>query len=339
MLFDYRRLIEGEAARCAALNAKPQEVRELAEHAEASVLAAEQRRHPGLRGRRRPLPHRADPAAHNDFLEASGEIVQTQGDGQPAAVPRPEARLARGRGAPARADRRARPTTGTPRPPPPPRSRTPTRRPPSSSAGSVSACSGSGTRRGRPCEQHADRVGGVRAQRPARAAGLRLARRSALGRAGPGGRGARDHHGRRAQRPGEHLPRRDRGGHRRPPAAAGAGGPGRDGARVPVAPDVGARPDRGAAHLRPRARRHRPVGPGRQGDRPAAAPAAGLPPRVHPGVRLHGHPTARSRSSWTSRTSASPAASGPSSCTPGATPARTPPSPSGCGPTSGATST
>jgi DNA-binding FadR family transcriptional regulator len=77
MLFDYRRLIEGEAARCAALNAKPQEVRELAEHAEASVLAAEQDDTRAFEVADARFHTALTRAAHNDFLEASGEIVQT----------------------------------------------------------------------------------------------------------------------------------------------------------------------------------------------------------------------------------------------------------------------
>jgi len=76
MLFDYRRLIEGEAARCAALGAKPQEVREVVEHAQASVVAAEQDDADAfgvIDGRFHTALTRA---AHNDFLEASEGIVR-----------------------------------------------------------------------------------------------------------------------------------------------------------------------------------------------------------------------------------------------------------------------
>jgi hypothetical protein len=72
-------------------------------------------------------------------------------------------------------------------------------------------------------------------------------------RTGPHRRGARDHDGGRSRRPGHHLPRRDRRGHRDPPAGAGAARAGPAGPRAPVAPGLGARPHRGAADLRPRA--------------------------------------------------------------------------------------
>lgn len=75
MLIDYRRLIEGEAARCAALNAKPQEVREIVDFAQASRLAAEQddsRTFGAMDGSFHTALTRA---AHNDFLHASGEMV------------------------------------------------------------------------------------------------------------------------------------------------------------------------------------------------------------------------------------------------------------------------
>jgi DNA-binding FadR family transcriptional regulator len=75
MLFDYRRLIEGEAARRAALNAKPQEVREIAEHAQASVVAAERDDIAAFEAADARFHSALTRAAHNDFLEASGGIV------------------------------------------------------------------------------------------------------------------------------------------------------------------------------------------------------------------------------------------------------------------------
>lgn len=75
MLFDYRRLIEGEAARCAALNAKPQEVREIIRHAEASVVAAQRDDIHAFETADVRFHGALTKAAHNDFLEASGGIV------------------------------------------------------------------------------------------------------------------------------------------------------------------------------------------------------------------------------------------------------------------------
>lgn len=75
MLIDYRRLIEGEAARRAALCATPQEVRELVGHAHASLTAAEQDDTQAFAASDGRFHSALTRAAHNDFLHASGGIV------------------------------------------------------------------------------------------------------------------------------------------------------------------------------------------------------------------------------------------------------------------------
>ena len=114
--------------------------------------------------------------------------------------------------------------------------------------------------------------------------------------------------------------------HRRPvrtAAARDARRPGSAAERGPLGAGLGDRPDRGAADLRPRPGRHRPVGPDRQDRRSAAIQghrrlsATGSPPTPPPS------PSRRPKSSSTAPTSAWRTGSRRSSCTHGATTART----------------